>query len=438
MTAAGLAAATGMIVDDDGAAQQAPPAQQTETQPDNNPERSLATSIHAPSVPTTKLNGTVRATGLLEALDSLEGLDSAHGFPHAPNDNAPTIDDDIIGELDAPLPYPRSQNWPLSHIGEPCQRVQFIDKQQIAFFDERREDYLLFSIWGEEATADLQDKAVESLSNSIYVLRGETPDITPPKKAANAGRDDAPISYIVGGLTESTRAFFLDQFCFSLPDITFFVHPLLVELPVWVCALQGFWNVDLTKIRNGIITTLRDDKAFCSLIKEFRPNNAALTMLTDEQAIEAILQSIDTQLLKEKIDAKTNDYKVNLYIQPPTSDIAEYRRFQTHLRRRNYLIVKCGTGRPWQPIRCSGCHGVDHMRGLCPFPSVPGWNGSQTKRDIAVLSRINAKLERQQRGNNNANRHQNSQRDQREFTQGSSRGGFGGGRRERTTYGRQF
>ena len=37
------------------------------------------------------------------------------------------------------------------------------------------------------------------------------------------------------------------------------------------------------------------------------------------------------------------------------------------------------------PFRCSCCHGVNHLRGLCPFPSLPGWNRPERERNPRSL-----------------------------------------------------
>ena len=33
------------------------------------------------------------------------------------------------------------------------------------------------------------------------------------------------------------------------------------------------------------------------------------------------------------------------------------------------------------PFHCSSCHGVDHPRGLCPFPNLQGWNGPKHEQN---------------------------------------------------------
>lgn len=344
--------------------------------------------------------------GLAEALESLEATDPGNG---APTVEAHFHDD----EASVQRPYTVCGSWPPIHIDHPLQRLDHINKAQVNECINTGEPHLLISVWDQLVTADVSETTSDAIENTIFALCGERPDVHVPQKSPTAGPNEAPVSYIVGGLTEETNAFLLQQFCFSLPDITFFVHSMGVELPVWVCSLRGYWtptNLDL--IRAGIKASLRDDEVFRALVADCQPNNAALADLSADLAVQKVVDTVDVGLLKMKIDEKTNDYKVNLYMQLPTNDIQEGARVLEYLRKRKYTVLKCGPGTPWKPIPCTGCHGADHVRGLCPFQDMPGWKGTRTNKDIKVTRSLEAR----------AARHNN--KDNTRPQRGGGRGGY--------------
>ncbi|KAH9020283.1 hypothetical protein EDB83DRAFT_2320670 [Lactarius deliciosus] len=55
-------------------------------------------------------------------------------------------------------------------------------------------------------------------------------------------------------------------------------------------------------------------------------------------------------------------------------------RVRKYLAGRTYSGRMMGTGiTSISPYHCRICHGVDHPRGLCPFPEVEGWNSPKRR-----------------------------------------------------------
>ena len=44
--------------------------------------------------------------------------------------------------------------------------------------------------------------------------------------------------------------------------------------------------------------------------------------------------------------------------------------------------MECGKGNVKETnYKCRLCHGCDHLRGLCPFPKIRGWNGGRNRAE---------------------------------------------------------
>ena len=57
-------------------------------------------------------------------------------------------------------------------------------------------------------------------------------------------------------------------------------------------------------------------------------------------------------------------------------DTCTWCHLRNYLASRSYSIQHQSPGTSIKPSKtCTICHSADHLRGLCPFPNVTGWNG---------------------------------------------------------------
>ncbi|KAI0699468.1 hypothetical protein BC835DRAFT_1304528 [Cytidiella melzeri] len=67
----------------------------------------------------------------------------------------------------------------------------------------------------------------------------------------------------------------------------------------------------------------------------------------------------------------------------PAKTPTAWLQLQRIIRSLKYTAFHNGIGVKWDlDIACTGCGGMDHWRGLCPFRAIPGWNGSLMKSEI--------------------------------------------------------
>lgn len=63
-------------------------------------------------------------------------------------------------------------------------------------------------------------------------------------------------------------------------------------------------------------------------------------------------------------------------------DVVIWKQIRFFLADRTYQTSAIDGGRTYiAPHNCGICHGVDHPRRLCPFPSLPGWKGPKCQTD---------------------------------------------------------
>lgn len=100
-----------------------------------------------------------------------------------------------------------------------------------------------------------------------------------------------------------------------------------------------------------------------------------------ENAICLLMDSMWVEKLDTKRTGETMAPSFNIYTDSGGVSIDEvWVLLRNHLSTQIYASSMQGKGRTKAaPFHCGVCHGVDHPRGLCPFPDTPGWNGPTKK-----------------------------------------------------------
>ncbi|TFK79003.1 hypothetical protein K466DRAFT_606481 [Polyporus arcularius HHB13444] len=91
-----------------------------------------------------------------------------------------------------------------------------------------------------------------------------------------------------------------------------------------------------------------------------------------DEAVDEVLNSLRV----ETFQLSNGSYVANIFItRLPTRSMRQWRRWVANLRSRRYPSFAIGTGRVRYIAPCGGCRSVSHLAHLCPFPTIPGWNG---------------------------------------------------------------
>jgi hypothetical protein len=93
--------------------------------------------------------------------------------------------------------------------------------------------------------------------------------------------------------------------------------------------------------------------------------------------IEHLLNSMNLVCLDAKEAGNMLKLRFNVHTDSTNFSYNKiWTNLRTYLANRIYASSLEGQGNMEQvPFRCTCCHSVDHPRGLCPFPSLTGWNG---------------------------------------------------------------
>ena len=134
-----------------------------------------------------------------------------------------------------------------------------------------------------------------------------------------------------------------------------------------VKAIKEVWNDVATQaFFNGICNQVN---------KEDRQNaNAAMRDFVNSMWVSILKIRNRGGILAPTFRVYANGYAIN--------DDRIWCKIRSYLASRDYVIPFEDPGVIIIPTtECSLCHGADHPRGLCPFPSIVDWHGPRTQED---------------------------------------------------------
>ena len=190
------------------------------------------------------------------------------------------------------------------------------------------------------------------------------------------GTKETPTSFLIYNLTDDECTLLLERRVWSSPTITFRVTKLNPQCPDFLFQIKGF----STLVTNDILETVRS--VWQSEEVEFLIEDVASAFPEHEYEIvktsaSTFLNSVRVTRLDTKSSGDSLQPRFNVYVAGSTisnddawlflrDSLASF-TYETPMEERGETLII--------PYNCSLCHGVDHPRGLCPFPLVPGWNG---------------------------------------------------------------
>ena len=185
-----------------------------------------------------------------------------------------------------------------------------------------------------------------------------------------------PTTFLVYGLTPTQQKTLLDRYVWSSASITFRVMPTDLLCPDFLFSIKQL-GTNVTNYVQEIVRAVWNDEdtfTFLSGITDTVPLTERRQMTT---ALQSFIDSLRVEHLDIKVSGGAASPHFNIFAKGSTirndSTWSEIRAFLANRSYGNNLI---GYGiTKTSPYKCTLCHGVDHPRGLCPFPSTQGWNG---------------------------------------------------------------
>ena len=223
---------------------------------------------------------------------------------------------------------------------------------------------------GAEGAADMAETVLRAFTGNSDIT------VSPPGEGDESECSPPALSFAVTGMTEEQLDSVLEQEVFSVrdPRVTFFIYPFGWAPPRFVFSLHKFRTKDTTKIAAAVRARLElpDVTEFMErLIK----GNRLLREVPPGEAVVAILNSLEIRMLGVRRGANEEHPVANIYLDSPTEDSSEWFAWRDLLHGLKYRSDFHGIGVGYIAHTCKGCHSNDHPRGMCPFDSLPYWNG---------------------------------------------------------------
>ena len=230
----------------------------------------------------------------------------------------------------------------------------------------------------EKRTKDSNEKIGKKIFSAVREITNSTTlgVAAPLPNKESLSNDQVPNTFLIYNLSEVHRQILIQQTVWSSTNITFRVTTPSMKLPTFMFAIKDLRTMDPNLVRNMIKDVWNDETTSDFILNgvlaiEESARNQAI------HAIHAFLDSVWVSRLETCLSGGVADPTYNVHMDGSIiNDVKMWSRIRTHLVQRNYHNNSLGQGRVLiAPYHCNLCHGVDHPRGLCPFPAVRGWQG---------------------------------------------------------------
>ncbi|KAH9022862.1 hypothetical protein EDB84DRAFT_1441096 [Lactarius hengduanensis] len=207
------------------------------------------------------------------------------------------------------------------------------------------------------------------------ITNAQEASVAAPRLKPSTKPSNLPTSFLVYNITAEQAEFLLNCGVWSSRAITFKVTCFAPTCPTILFALRGFITTAMKDIFPIVkqVWESEDTKAFVTQLTNAVPVSERESVTLE---IDHFLKSMNLVRLDIKEAGNTLNPRFNVYTDSNRlSHNKIWRRLKAFLIKQNYTSSMQGQATPQKiPYVCTCCHSADHPRGLCPFPSVAGWN----------------------------------------------------------------
>ena len=278
-----------------------------------------------------------------------------------------------------PLDKYTRATMPKINDAHPTAIFDLIDLSVIDEWDSYPEGKLAAIPFGSEVrNLDLHD----DIRNRIFVAAAEITkaqqiSVSGPRPNAHARETRRyPSTFLIYDLSELQRRTLLERQIWSSTEITFRVAPILPCRSDFLFSIAGLTTLTTDNVRDMVFKVWQDKETLAMIHETTRVTDTEGPMI-QVRALEDFLNSMEVKRLdvrekKGALSPRFNVYADSKHIE----DHNVWGKIRHFLATRQYISTMIGRGTSnMAPFNCGICHSVDHPRGLCPFPDVPGWNG---------------------------------------------------------------
>ncbi|KAF8494912.1 hypothetical protein F5888DRAFT_1635838 [Russula emetica] len=272
------------------------------------------------------------------------------------------------------------------HYNHPMAALRNIDLDTIGKWEEIQSGKLLAQPFGMYATKVENHSTLKALIfAAVFEITNEADiSVCAPRRSHTAERN--PNSFLIHNLTEKQRQTLLIRGIWSSTGITFRVIPLEPACPNFLFSIKGFTTLNTPTVHKTV-KEVWDDAAteaflqgICNHIPEKDRTEANL-------ALRSFIQSMWVTILETRNRGNTLAPTFRVYaIGGAINEDRTWCQLRSYLAARDYVIPFEDPGINIIPkTECSLCHGADHPRGLCQFPTIRGWNGPTCREDPPLI-----------------------------------------------------
>ena len=196
----------------------------------------------------------------------------------------------------------------------------------------------------------------------------------PTEEAERKGR--TPTSFLIYNITPEQADSLLQRKVWSSRAVTFRVTPFATTCPTFLFTIKDFATTAMKDVYD-LVKNIWDNETTRSFIDTTLEDVPAEERRSLKWEAKLLLASMNVIRLDIKVAGNALHPHFNVYADcSQFSDDKIWSRIRSYLFSAAYISSIQGRATTEKiPFRCSCCHGVDHPRGLCPFPNLTGWNG---------------------------------------------------------------
>jgi hypothetical protein len=290
-------------------------------------------------------------------------------------------------------------DMPEIHDAHVLALFELVDWKLIVEWDSHPERKLAIVPFGIEINSKEQLRNVKDLIFAAVaeITQSQTLGVsapTPNEKALSLKR--YPTTFLVYNLSEEQCQTLQQRTVWASLELTFRAAPTDPCRPNFLFTIADFTTMDISEVQKLVTRVWKDEVSqdfFNSLTQAMDTDDQAIEPPLTHEEIEAFIDSLHISVIKllvhvpsptpENPKASTATLKPRFNILVDSTHIRDFQVWtdiRLFLAKRSYQTAVLGQGTTHiAPHNCGICHGADHPRGLCPFPSLPGWSGPKCR-----------------------------------------------------------
>ena len=282
-------------------------------------------------------------------------------------------------------PPPVGKPFPTIEGSGPMWLREGIPDWVIEAWDEETGNKCLLQIFGMSADEShpRHNAALDQLPKLINDIF-ETKTIVLAKPGKDKSSKTEPNTFLLTGMPVEVLEVLTAYRSFSTTQWQFQIHPYDPYFPDFLCTLEDFNPSFLMNVPDS-------DKEILKIIRRTLLSQPVVEVIANiveaenHSALEAgeevppltlimVLDSVRIAIQEEHLGGGIAKPVVNVYSPSPFTRPVLWSAWRDVFLRTEFRDAIAGTGKHNTDRYCTGCHGVDHTSGLCPFPKIPGWH----------------------------------------------------------------